>query len=82
MDIELLEIRDFLAQHAPFDSLPDDILDELPRKLSVRYQRRGKPFPPPDDDDSLYIIRTGAVELRDSSGQLLEKLGDRLHGSS
>jgi len=76
MDIELLEIRDFLAQHAPFDSLPAGILDELPRKLVVRYQRRGKPFPPDNGENSLYIIRSGAVELRDNKGQLLEKLGE------
>ncbi len=76
MDIELLEIRDFLAQHAPFDVLPDELLEGLPRKLVVRYQRRGQSFPPDGSDHSLYIIRSGAVELRDGEGRLREKLGE------
>jgi CBS domain-containing protein len=77
MEIELLEIRDFLAQHAPFDVLPSDTLDALPRKLMVRYLRRGSRFPPVDSDNAyLYILRSGAIEVRDDEDQLREKLGE------
>ncbi len=77
MDIELVEIRDFLAAHPPFDQLPGDVLDRLPKLLNVRYFRRGSDFPPKDADQKyLYIVRQGAVELRNTSGDLVSKLGE------
>jgi CBS domain-containing protein len=77
MEIELVEIRDFLAARHPFDALPEDALDRLPKALSVRYLRRGTPFPPADADGRyLYILRQGAVEMRDRQGDLIDKLGE------
>ena len=77
MEIELVEIRDFLAQRPPFDTLPDERLNELPERLKIRYLRRGSPFPPDDADDNyLYILRSGAIALLDKEGQLKEKLGE------
>ena len=77
MEIELIEIREFLAALHPFDALPDDALDRLPKMLSVRYLRRGTPVPPPDSEQHyLYIIRKGAVETRDRRGDLIAKLGE------
>jgi len=77
MNVELAEIRDFLAAQHPFDALPDAVLDGLPAQLSVRYLRRGTPFPPPDADARyVYVVRQGALELRDRRGELLDKLGE------
>lgn len=77
MEAELVEIRDFLAAQPPFDRLPAEVLDRLPRELSVRYFRRGSAFPPADARSAyLYVIRTGAVEFRDSSASLLGKYGE------
>ncbi|WP_296899248.1 CBS domain-containing protein, partial [Thiohalocapsa sp.] len=77
MDVELIEIRDFLASHAPFDRLPDATLDSLPKRLSVRYVRRGSAFPPEDDPEPcLYILRRGAAEMRDEDGNLAGKLAE------
>ncbi|WP_089727143.1 DUF294 nucleotidyltransferase-like domain-containing protein [Candidatus Thiosymbion oneisti] len=77
MDVELIEIRDFLASHHPFDLLPDEVLGQLPRRLSVRYFRRGTPCPPDDVDQSyLYIVRRGAIDLRDEHGELVGKLAE------
>lgn len=77
MDVELLEIRDFIAGHPPFDQLPATVLDRLPKSLSVRYLRRGTPFPPPDADSPyLYLVRRGAIEMRDPQGELVSKLGE------
>ncbi len=77
MEIELVEIRDFIAQHHPFDLLTIDQLGEMTRKLEVRYLRRGKPFPPKQNNaPCLYIIRTGAVELHDIDDNLTGKLGE------
>lgn len=77
MDAELIEIREFLAEHPPFDQLPGEVLDALPKRLTVRYLRRGTPFPPEDGKgDSACLLRTGAVEFRGAKGELLEKLGE------
>jgi len=77
MDVELIEIRDFLAGHHPFDLLPEEVLGQLPRRLSVRYFRRGTPCPTDDPDQPyLYIIRRGAIDLRDERGELVGKLAE------
>lgn len=77
MDVELIEIQEFLANHPPFDQLPPETLERLPKRLSVRYFRRGTTFPPTDADQPyLYLIRRGAVELRDPQGELVSKLAE------
>jgi len=77
MDVELLEITDFLASHAPFDRLPEATLATLPKRLQVRYLRRGTPFPPDDEPQPcLYTLRSGAVEMRDADGTLVSKLAE------
>jgi len=77
MDVELVEIRDFLVGHHPFDLLPEKTLGYLPKQISVRYFRRGTPFPPNDVDRSyLYIVRRGAIELRNERGKLVDKLAE------
>ncbi len=77
MEVELLEIQEFLANHPPFDKLPPETLERLPKRLSVRYLRRGSAFPPADADQPyLYILRRGAVEMRDPQGDLVSKLAE------
>jgi CBS domain-containing protein len=77
MDVELIEIREFIAGHPPFDQLPTEVLDTLPRRLAIRYLRRGSPFPADTDAESgLCLVRTGAIEFRDDNGALLDKLGE------
>ncbi len=74
MDVELIEIREFLASTPPFDQLNNELLDKLPRQLSVRYLRRGTPFPPQGNDQPcLYIVRKGAIEWRNTQDELLAK---------
>lgn len=84
MDVELLEIQEFLASHPPFDQLPAATLERLPKRLSVRYLRRGSVFPPADADQPyLYIVRRGALEVRNGQGDLIAKLaeGDLFHAA-
>lgn len=76
MDIELIEIREFLVRHPPFDVLPPSALDKLPRSLTIRYLRRGSVFPPAGETPCLHIVRSGAIEFRDGGGNLCEKLGE------
>lgn len=75
MSAELAEIRDFLAQHAPFDALPEEVLARLPRKLTLRYFRRGsRILKAGERNEQLFVVRSGAVELREAGGALWGRL--------
>lgn len=77
MEIELLEIRNFLAESIPFSLLSDEALDALPAQFQIRYLRRDSQFPPQDNDGRyLYLVRSGAIEIRDNDGSLLNKLAE------
>lgn len=77
MEIELQEIRDFIAQHPPFDVLDDETLDGLPKNLTIRYFRQGATFPDSTiDNKNLYIVRSGAIEIRNQDAQLVDKLAE------
>jgi CBS domain-containing protein len=77
MEIELVEIRDFLAQRHPFETLTEERLNLLPKMLEIRYLRRNREFPPKDAGRNyLYILRSGAVDLLDDQGHLIEKLDE------
>jgi CBS domain-containing protein len=76
MEAELAEVRDFLRAHAPFDALPEATLARLPSRLSVRYFRRGtRILSCGEPNDALFVVRSGAVELRDAEGTLEARLG-------
>lgn len=75
MDAELAEVRDFLAQHAPFDVLRPEVLDRLPARLGVRYFRRGTMVLALDEvTDVVRVLRSGAVEVRDGAGDLVDRI--------
>lgn len=76
MEIELLEIRDFVEALPAFRGLDGETLRALVQQIAIRYLRRGSEFPPAGSGASLYIVRQGAVELRNHSGSLLRKLAE------
>ncbi|MGB7818655.1 MAG: putative nucleotidyltransferase substrate binding domain-containing protein [Ornithinibacter sp.] len=74
MDVELAEIRDFLAAHEPFDMLPRAELDGLPPLLTIRYYRRGSVLLPRGETvPHLVVLRSGAAEVRDANGVLVDR---------
>jgi len=77
MDIEIQEIRDYLAKHILFAELTASMLDGLVKSITIRYLRRGQSFPPDYiTDKQLYLVRSGAITLRDAQGNLIEKLAE------
>lgn len=75
MDVELAEVRDFLASHPPFDALPEDALARLPARCSVSYARRGTPVLRAGVvNDRLFVVRSGAVDITDD-GRLVDRVG-------
>jgi CBS domain-containing protein len=76
MDVELSEVRDFLAQHAPFDVLPADVLAGIPRDCTLRYARRGTVVLESGKQGAgLYVVRSGAVDVVDEGGTLIDRVG-------
>jgi CBS domain-containing protein len=77
MEIELQEIREFIAAIPPFDRLETEVLNTLTAALSIQYVRRGGDIPldsqaPP----TLHILRQGAITLYSGEDTLLGMLGE------
>ena len=76
LDVELAEVREFLAEHEPFDSLPPAVLDRLTSVMTVEYFRRGSPLVSRGHDDHrLFVLRSGAAEVHDAQGDLVDRGG-------
>ncbi|WIM68690.1 DUF294 nucleotidyltransferase-like domain-containing protein [Corynebacterium breve] len=74
MTVELDEVRSFLAEHEPFAHLPDATLDALPAKLKMTYVRRGEELLRMGEvNDTLYIIRSGAVDVVAEGDMLIDR---------
>lgn len=77
MEIEELEIRDFIGAQRPFDQLPADALAATVEALTVRYVRRETDIPETEQGEAaLSMVRNGAVELRADTDELLARLGE------
>ena len=75
MEPELAEVRDFFAAHAPFSQLPQALLDTLPTRCSLRYHRRGSTLLDPEDTvTDLLVVRSGALDVHDRAGALVERV--------
>lgn len=75
MHAELAEIHDFLADCPPFDDLDPAALGALTRRFVIRYLRRGASFPP-GGTSCLWVIRQGAIELRNEVGELTRRMSE------
>ncbi len=76
-DVEITEVVDFLTEHAPFAAVPREQLTPLARQLTVRYARRGtKLMTVGRGNDEVFVVRSGAVEITDDSGSLVERGGE------
>lgn len=77
MDVELLEIRQHMGQHPPFDRLSDSLLDEIASHVEVSYFKTGSDILTLNDTVSdLCYIRSGAVEVYRRQGDLYNRLGE------
>lgn len=77
MEIELKEIRDFIAVLPPFDQLPENVVDELTKKITIQYVHDGKALPiDGETEPHLYIVRKGLISIHDKNNQLMGQLGE------
>lgn len=74
MNVELDEVRRFLAEHHPFHSLDPEILDTVPGSMTMRYVRKGTTLiRAGEPNDYLYVVRSGAVDVMDADDVLLDR---------
>lgn len=72
---DLRDVVGFLGDTLPFSALPEDSRLDVARRLTVDYipRRHNRSL---DPERRLYIVRTGAFELRGQSGELIDRLGE------
>lgn len=72
--VEVEEIRGFLADHEPFSRLPAHALSALAASVEIGYARKGEVLIRHGEvNDELGVIRSGAVDVIDSDGILLDR---------
>jgi len=75
MDTEALEIRQHLARFQPFETLPDELLDQVAERVDVAYFKAGTDVLAREQEiRDLYYIRSGAVEIYRRNGALHNRL--------
>ena len=74
MNAELTAVRDFLGSHPPYDVLEPAALSALLATMSTVYVRRGtEVIGLGAPNDTAYVVRAGAVEIRDTADGLVER---------
>ncbi|MDZ7840725.1 MAG: putative nucleotidyltransferase substrate binding domain-containing protein [Gammaproteobacteria bacterium] len=77
MEIELIEILDALRRYPPFNSLDDETLESMVNDIQVQYVRASNTvMEAGQENQHLYFIRSGAVEVRMKSGELYARAGE------
>ena len=74
MDAELSAVRDFLSSHAPYGALEPSEMSSLLATMGEVYVRRGtEVIGLGASNDTAYVVRSGAVEIRDTADDLVER---------
>lgn len=75
MGPELIEIKDFLAQHPPFELLPEKEVAHAATSIEIAYFRAGETILTYGAPLAhLYMVRSGLVELYRRSGDLYNRI--------
>jgi CBS domain-containing protein len=75
ISVEVSAVRDFLSQNTPFDQLSEAQLTLASTRVQIAYYRAGDTTDILDySSPRLYVVRSGAFEVRDNEGQLLDRV--------
>ncbi len=73
----MFEIRDHLFSHPPFRNLPEEVVDALVPHIEEAYFQAGSMILSQGQENHfLFVIRSGAVEILRSSGELYTCMGE------
>ena len=77
MEIEQIEILEFLKRHSPFQELPEPQLLQLAQSVDIGYFQAGSEILRFNEPlQALHLIRSGAVETFRRSGDLYNRLSE------
>ena len=77
MEIEQLEIRDYMVQCAPLNKLQADELNRVVHALEISYSRRGEELLKlSESNHTLFLIRSGALAVTDAEGKITGQYGE------
>ncbi|MFD2167380.1 putative nucleotidyltransferase substrate binding domain-containing protein [Thalassotalea euphylliae] len=77
MDNELSELYAFIGSIAPFEQLPESVIIQIVKQITICYVPQNQPLPPPNiESPSFYIVRKGALTYRNQQQELLGKYGE------
>ncbi|WP_417501421.1 DUF294 nucleotidyltransferase-like domain-containing protein [Marinobacter sp.] len=77
MQAELIDIRNHLIQHAPFDDMPEELVNQLTESIEISYVRAGTQITETGQISTrMYYVRSGAVEIFRRSGELYNRIGE------
>lgn len=75
MQAELIDIRNHMVRHAPFDDLPEEMLDRVVAGIEVSYFRAGTDILEfGQSNNYLHYVRSGAVEIFRRNGELYNRV--------
>jgi len=73
--IEVQEVYQFLKQCVPFDHLEEDLLQRAACAVKISYHRQStRPNLFSQDEPQLFVVRSGAFEIRDQNGELADQV--------
>lgn len=77
MEIEQIEVLEFLKQHPPFNGLPEKTLSWVATEIEISYFKAGSQILIFDQAiDALHLVRSGVVEVFRRNGDLYNRLSD------
>ncbi len=77
MQAELIDIRNHLRQHPPFDGMSEELVNRVTENIEIVYARAGTELLRIDDPNkALFYIRSGAVEIFRRSGELYDRASE------
>ncbi|MCS6206745.1 DUF294 nucleotidyltransferase-like domain-containing protein [Shewanella baltica] len=74
---ELQPVVQFLQGLVPFDTLPEDVVVRCAKAVTVGYYSKASGYVNFDaNSPKLYMVRSGAFEVRDPEGVLVDRVGE------
>jgi len=78
MEIESLEIFQYLAGCDPISKLEEELQKKITLSIEIIYVKRGQMILQPGSDNQwLYLIRSGAVERKEKNGNLVAQFEEK-----
>jgi len=78
MEVESLEIFQYLASCEPISKLDQSVQKEIALSVTISYAKRGTVIlSPGNKNDSLFLIRSGAVERSEKNGTVIARFAEK-----